>query len=57
MHFSVVIPTYNRAPLLARTLESVRRQRFRDYEVIVVDDGSNDGTQAYLRIWIKKFGI
>ena len=49
MHFSVVIPTYNRAPLLARTLESVWRQRFRDYEVIVVDDGSNDGTQAYLQ--------
>ena len=49
MHFSVVIPTYNRAPLLARTLESVWRQRFRDYEVIVVDDGSNDGTMEYLR--------
>jgi glycosyltransferase involved in cell wall biosynthesis len=49
MHFSVVIPTYNRANLLARTLESVWRQRFTDYEVIVVDDGSTDGTQAYLQ--------
>ena len=49
MHFSVVIPTYNRAPLLARTLEFVWRQHFRDYEVIVVDDGSSDGTQAYLQ--------
>jgi GT2 family glycosyltransferase len=49
MRFSVVIPTYNRAHLLANTLESVWQQRFRDYEVIVVDDGSNDDTQAYLQ--------
>src|SRR6516225_7492172 len=49
MLFSVVIPTYNRVHLLARTLDSVSRQRFTDFEVIVVDDGSNDGTQEYLR--------
>jgi glycosyltransferase involved in cell wall biosynthesis len=49
MLFSVVIPTYNRAHVLGRTLESVWRQRFTDYEVVVVDDGSTDGTQAYLR--------
>lgn len=49
MLFSVVIPTYNRVHLLARTLDSVWRQRFTDFEVIVVDDGSNDGTHEYLR--------
>jgi hypothetical protein len=49
MHFSVVIPTYNRGHLLPRTLESVWRQRFRDYEIVVVDDGSNDGTHEYLQ--------
>jgi glycosyltransferase involved in cell wall biosynthesis len=49
MHFSVIIPTYNRARLLARTLESVWLQRFNDYEIIVVDDGSSDDTQAYLQ--------
>src|SRR5262245_55484926 len=54
MLFSVVIPTYNRAPLLASTLESVWRQRFRDFEVIVVDDGSSDGTQACLQDLDKK---
>src|SRR5262249_55213745 len=48
MQFSVVIPTFNRAKLLARTLESVWSQRFTDYEIVVVDDGSSDGTQAYL---------
>jgi len=49
MLFSVVIPTYNRVHLLARTLESVWRQCFTDYEVVVVDDGSTDGTQAYMQ--------
>ena len=40
--FSVVIPTYNRADLLRETLESVFRQEDRDFEVIVVDDGSKE---------------
>lgn len=40
--FSVVIPVYNRAHLLARALDSVAAQTFRDFEVIVVDDGSSD---------------
>lgn len=42
--FSVVIPTYNRRELLAMTLESVWTQRWHDHEVLVVDDGSTDGT-------------
>lgn len=45
---SVVIPTYNRVHCLPRSLESVLRQTFDDIEVIVVDDCSTDGTQAYL---------
>jgi glycosyltransferase involved in cell wall biosynthesis len=47
--FSVVIPTYNRVEFLKRALSSVWTQRCTDYEVIVVDDGSNDGTWEYLR--------
>lgn len=46
---SVVIATYNRARYLAETLESVLSQRFRDFELIVVDDGSTDGTREVLR--------
>jgi GT2 family glycosyltransferase len=42
--FSVIIPAYNRLPHLLEALDSVWRQSFTDYEVIVVDDGSTDGT-------------
>jgi len=41
---SVVIPTYNNAALLCETLDGVRRQTFKDFEIIVVDDGSKDNT-------------
>jgi glycosyltransferase involved in cell wall biosynthesis len=41
---SVVIPTYNRAAIVVRAIESVLRQTFRDLELIVVDDCSADGT-------------
>ena len=44
MFFSVVIPTHNRVLILLEALQSVRQQTFQDYEVIVVDDGSADGT-------------
>ncbi|MFH1115048.1 MAG: glycosyltransferase [Pseudomonadota bacterium] len=45
---SVIIPTYNRLELLKETVESVRAQVFRDFEIIVVDDGSSDGTAEWL---------
>ena len=45
---SVIIPTYNRARTLIRAISSVLYQTFTDHEVIVVDDGSNDGTEARL---------
>lgn len=42
---SVIIPTYNRAGLLGRALESVRAQTYPNIQVIVVDDGSTDDTR------------
>lgn len=48
---SVVIATYNRAGFLPETIESVLKQRFQDFELIVVDDGSTDGTQEALRAY------
>lgn len=45
---SVVVPTYNRAYCLPDTLRTVLSQSFADFELIVVDDGSTDATQATL---------
>ena len=42
--FSVIIPTYNSERFIAETVDSVRRQSIDDWELIVVDDGSTDGT-------------
>jgi len=43
---SIVMPVYNGEPFLADTLASVRRQTFADWELLVSDDGSTDGTVA-----------
>jgi GT2 family glycosyltransferase len=48
MLFSIVIPTFNRVSLLPDALASVHAQRQRDFEIIVVDDGSSDGTREYV---------
>jgi GT2 family glycosyltransferase len=45
---SIVIPTWNQAGLLAATLRSLRTQTFRDFETVVADNGSDDGTAALL---------
>jgi GT2 family glycosyltransferase len=46
---TVIIPTWNGRELLTAALRSLREQRFRDFEVLVVDNGSTDGTAAHVR--------
>ena len=48
MRISVIIPTWNRAHTLARALDSVQAQSLAPHEIIVVDDGSTDGTPRLL---------
>ena len=49
MNISVVIPTYNRKELLKRSIDSVINQTIKPSEIIIVDDGSNDGTEAMVK--------
>jgi glycosyltransferase involved in cell wall biosynthesis len=43
---SIVLPTFNRADVIGRAIASVRAQTFEDWELLIVDDGSTDGTAA-----------
>lgn len=49
--FTIFIPTYNRAYVLPRTLSSIEAQTFRDFEVLIIDDGSTDGTRELVTEW------
>jgi len=46
---SVIIPTYNRENFVVKAIDSVLCQEFKDYEIIVVDDGSTDNTKKNLK--------
>jgi glycosyltransferase involved in cell wall biosynthesis len=45
---SVIIPTYNRAQLLSRSIQSVLNQTYQDFEIIIVDDASTDDTEEVI---------
>lgn len=45
MFFSIVIPTYNRDKIISRAINSILKQSFTDFEIIIVDDGSTDETE------------
>jgi glycosyltransferase involved in cell wall biosynthesis len=48
LEFTIVIPTYNRLDFLQQAVNSIWTQTYCDYEIIIVDDGSTDGTGEYL---------
>ena len=49
MKITVFTPTYNRAHLIEKLYDSLRRQNYRDFEWLVVDDGSTDSTEQLFR--------
>ncbi|WP_405569737.1 glycosyltransferase family 2 protein [Winogradskyella sp. Asnod2-B02-A] len=51
---SIIIPTYNRAQLIGKTLDSVLAQTYKNWECIIVDDGSTDNTENLLNSYIDK---
>lgn len=53
---SVIIPTYNRARLLPRAIASIVAQTFCDWELILIDDGSTDGTGLIAAEWASRLG-
>jgi len=52
--FTIFIPAFNRAYTLDRALQSVAEQTFRDFEVLIVDDGSTDDTAQLIERWQEK---
>ncbi len=57
MRFSVIIPLYNKAPYIRKALQSVFDQVFRDFELIVIDDGSTDDSFNIAKNAIESSGI
>lgn len=51
---SIIVPTYNRARVVGRALDSILSQTYTDYEILVVDDGSKDDTRAALEPYMDR---
>ncbi len=56
MKISIIIPSFNRAKFLSKTIESIIQQAYPRYEIIVVDNNSTDGTLAMLNFYQRQLG-
>jgi glycosyltransferase involved in cell wall biosynthesis len=52
---TIIIPTYNRAHLIGEAIESVLNQSYRNYKIIVIDDGSTDNTREFCHTYIATY--
>ena len=57
MKFSIVIPTYNRAHIISKSLDSIFSQTYSNWEIIVVDDASTDNTKEIVAGYIPKGNV
>ena len=55
MKFSVIVPVYNAENYLHKLVESFLQQTYKDYELILVDDGSTDGSYALMQQYAKRY--
>lgn len=53
-YFSVCVPNYNNEPFIARTLESLLRQNYPDFEIVIADNASTDKSLELIRAYMKK---
>lgn len=51
--FSIIVPLYNKAPYVRKALSSIVAQSYNNYELIVIDDGSRDGSAAIAEAYLK----
>lgn len=51
--FSIIVPLYNKAPFIRKALESIASQTFKDWELIIVDDGSTDNSLEVVNEYIR----
>lgn len=56
MKVSVIVPSYNYGHLISETLDSVLSQTYKDWECIIVDDGSTDNTRQVVEKYLKRDG-
>jgi len=56
MKFSIITITYNRAHLISQTIESVLKQTYQNFELLIIDDGSTDNTENLVTQYIETCG-
>ena len=46
---SIIVPTYNNSHILSKTISGILQQTYKNFELIIIDDGSTDNTQNVIK--------